>query len=167
MTFLRFKKCKFSPIFSEVIVKTQKFCNILERLSHSTWKWFEKLNHISFVFWAVTEDPNFRVFVIFLARPVWYYLIYLIYLILSILFRLLLICIWINRKLRSYVLAHFQVASYQFPLSKSSLIVHFSIDNLAIHLNSAILQANKSRLFCNPYNTFLARAKNVETFVMQ
>ena len=45
--------------------------------------------------------------------------------------------------------------------------VQFSIDNLAIHLNSAILQANKSRLFCNPYNTFLARAKSVETFLMQ
>ena len=45
--------------------------------------------------------------------------------------------------------------------------VQFSIDNLAIELNSAILQANKSRLFCNSYNTFLARAKNVETFVMQ
>ena len=45
--------------------------------------------------------------------------------------------------------------------------VQFSINNLAIQLNSAILQANKSRLFCNPYNTFLARAKNVGTFVMQ
>ena len=29
---------------------------------------FEKLNHISFVSWAVTENPNFRDFVISLAR---------------------------------------------------------------------------------------------------
>ena len=34
-------------------------------------------------------------------------------------------------------------------------------------MNSAILQAHKSRILCNPYNTFLARAKNIETFVMQ
>ena len=45
--------------------------------------------------------------------------------------------------------------------------VEFSVNTSALQLNSAILQANKSRLFCNPYNTFLARAKNVETFVMQ
>ncbi len=45
--------------------------------------------------------------------------------------------------------------------------VQFSITNSAIQLNSAILQANQSRLFCNPYNTFLARAKNVDTFVIQ
>ena len=37
--------------------------------------------------------------------------------------------------------------------------VQFSINNLAFQLNSAILQANKSRLFCNPSNTFLARAR--------
>ena len=45
--------------------------------------------------------------------------------------------------------------------------VEFSLNNLAIQMNSAILQAHKSRMFCNPYNTFLARAKNIETFVMQ
>ena len=48
-----------------------------------------------------------------------------------------------------------------------NLGVEFSLNNLAIQLNSAILQAKKSRLFCNRYNTFLAGAKNVETFVMQ
>ena len=45
--------------------------------------------------------------------------------------------------------------------------VEFSLNNLAIQMNSAILQAHKSRLFCNPYNTSLARTKNIETFVMQ
>ena len=45
--------------------------------------------------------------------------------------------------------------------------VDFSLNKLVIQLNSAILQANKSRLFCNPYKTFLARTKNIETFVMQ
>ena len=45
--------------------------------------------------------------------------------------------------------------------------VDFSSNKLAIQLNSAILQANKSLRFCNPYKTFLARAKNVETFLMQ
>ena len=45
--------------------------------------------------------------------------------------------------------------------------VEFSSNNLAIQMNSAILQAQKSRMFCNPDNTFLARAKNIETFVMQ
>ena len=44
--------------------------------------------------------------------------------------------------------------------------VEFSLNNLAIQMNSAILQAHKSRIFCYPYNTFLARAKNIETFVM-
>ena len=34
-------------------------------------------------------------------------------------------------------------------------------------MNSAILQAHKSRFFCNRYNTVLARAKNIETIVMQ
>ena len=29
---------------------------------------FEKLNHISFITWAVTENPNFRVIAIRLAR---------------------------------------------------------------------------------------------------
>ena len=34
-------------------------------------------------------------------------------------------------------------------------------------MNSATLQAHKSRFSCNPYNILLARAKNIETFVMQ
>ena len=34
-------------------------------------------------------------------------------------------------------------------------------------MNSAILLAHKSRYFCNRYNTFIARANNIETFVMQ
>ena len=29
---------------------------------------FEKLNHVNFVAWAVTENPNFRVLVVSLAR---------------------------------------------------------------------------------------------------
>ena len=41
------------------------------------------------------------------------------------------------------------------------------LSKLAIQMISAILQAQKSRFFCNPYNTFLARSKNIETFVMQ
>ena len=45
--------------------------------------------------------------------------------------------------------------------------VEFSLNNLAFQMNSAILQAHKPRIFCSPYNTFLARAKNVGTFVMQ
>ena len=45
--------------------------------------------------------------------------------------------------------------------------VDLSLNNLAIQMNSAILLAHKSRYFCNPYNTFIARANNIETFVMQ
>ena len=56
---------------------------------------------------------------------------------------------------------------FQSVSSLKILGVHFSLNNLAIQLNSAILLAHKSRSFCNPYNTFIARAKNIETFVMQ
>ena len=56
---------------------------------------------------------------------------------------------------------------FQSVSSLKILGVHFSLNNLAVQLNSAILLAHKSRSFCNPYNTFIARAKNIETFVMQ
>ena len=34
-------------------------------------------------------------------------------------------------------------------------------------MNSMLTGANKSRMYCNKYNSFLARAKNIETFMQK
>ena len=45
--------------------------------------------------------------------------------------------------------------------------VKFKIGISKLDMNSMLTAANKSRMYCNKYNSFLARAKNIETFVMQ
>ena len=45
--------------------------------------------------------------------------------------------------------------------------VIFSADSQSINLSAHISYANKARFYCNKSNTFIARAHNIETFVMQ
>ena len=67
MAFLVFEKCKFPRIFCRIPARTQ-FSEIILKIYLTKRKnAFEKLNHINFVTWAVTENPNFRVLVISLA----------------------------------------------------------------------------------------------------
>ena len=67
MAFLVFKKRKFPRIFCKIPANAQ-FCEIILKIYLTKRKnAFEKLNYISFLTWAITENPKFRVFVIFLA----------------------------------------------------------------------------------------------------
>ena len=68
MAFIVFKKCKCPRLFSKMPTKTQFSEIILKIYLTKRENAFEKLNHISFVTWAVTENPNFRVCVKVLAR---------------------------------------------------------------------------------------------------
>ena len=45
--------------------------------------------------------------------------------------------------------------------------VTFEVGNPKIDMSSMTSYAEKSRFFCNKFNTFVARAKNIDTFVMQ
>ena len=68
MAFLVFKKCKFPRIFCKMPTKTQ-FSEIILKIYLTKRKnVFEKLNHINFVTWAVTENPYFRGLGISLTR---------------------------------------------------------------------------------------------------
>ena len=61
MAFLVFKKCKFPRIFCKIPAKTQ-FSEIILKIYLTNRKnAFEKVNHINFVTWAVTQNPNFQV----------------------------------------------------------------------------------------------------------
>ena len=67
MAFLVFKKCELPLMFCKLPAKTQLF-EISLKIHLTKWEnAFEKLNYISVVTWVVTENPNFRVFVISLA----------------------------------------------------------------------------------------------------
>ena len=68
MAFIVFKKCKFPRIFCKTPEKIQFSEITLTIYMTKRENAFEKLNHISFVSWAVTENPNFRDFVISLDR---------------------------------------------------------------------------------------------------
>ena len=67
IAFLVLKKCKSPRIFCKIPARTQFFEIILKIYLTKRKNAFEKLNHINFVTWAVTENTNFRVFVISLA----------------------------------------------------------------------------------------------------
>ena len=45
--------------------------------------------------------------------------------------------------------------------------VIFKIGNCNLDMNSMLTGANKSRMYCNKYDSFLARAKNIETFMQK
>ena len=45
--------------------------------------------------------------------------------------------------------------------------VIFKIGNSNLDMNSMLTGANKSRMYCNKYDSFLARAKNIETFMQK
>ena len=47
------------------------------------------------------------------------------------------------------------------------LEVKFKIGNSKLDMNSMLTGANKSRIYCNKYNSCLSIVKNIETFVMQ
>ena len=63
----RIQKCNF-PDVPESDSKNYFFELILIFYPTKRENAFEKLNHICFVTWAVTENPNFGVFVVSLSR---------------------------------------------------------------------------------------------------
>ena len=68
MAFLLIKKCKFPRFFCKMPAKTQFFEIILKFHPTKRENALENLNYVSFVNWAATVNPNFRVFVLSLAR---------------------------------------------------------------------------------------------------
>ena len=68
MAFFVLKEFKFRFIFCKMPAKIQFFEIILRTYLSERKNALEKLNHTSFVTWAVTENPKFRVCVESVSR---------------------------------------------------------------------------------------------------